>query len=156
MKKDSKSLIHPFKNETESVSVDELTIENRLDRVSVYGRLEITKDHRGLKNLREIIRFLNDVEKELINCKLPEEIQNDAAVIVQNPFESPVVKKPTIVIPIKKIKYGCHYDFVSNMKPYGCVLDTGCIQDCTLAKPLKEKNKQKADCPEWRIVEEKS
>ena len=31
--------LHPYENETESISFGTLTIENRVDRVTVYGNL---------------------------------------------------------------------------------------------------------------------
>jgi hypothetical protein len=32
-----KTEIHPFANESESIQIGDLTVENRLDRVSIYG-----------------------------------------------------------------------------------------------------------------------
>ncbi len=39
--------IDPFANESESLRLDDLTIENRTDKVSLYGSIEITRDKRG-------------------------------------------------------------------------------------------------------------
>ena len=47
--------IDPFANESEALQVDELTIENRTDRVSIYGSIDITRDRRGQEMAR---RFL--------------------------------------------------------------------------------------------------
>jgi hypothetical protein len=40
--------MEPFKNETESITLGQLTIENRLDQVEMYGSLSITRDQVGL------------------------------------------------------------------------------------------------------------
>ena len=40
--------IAPFQNETESITIGNLTIENRLDQVEMYGSLSITRDQSGL------------------------------------------------------------------------------------------------------------
>ena len=39
----------PYENEIDSLKVgDDLTIENRLDKISIYGSVELTKDKEGL------------------------------------------------------------------------------------------------------------
>jgi hypothetical protein len=44
--------IRPFENESESLAVADLTIENRTDRVQIYGTAHITRDKAGLANAR--------------------------------------------------------------------------------------------------------
>ena len=39
----------PYQNEAQSLGIDELTVENRLDRISVYGSIELTRDQAGLQ-----------------------------------------------------------------------------------------------------------
>ena len=81
----------PFQNETESDAIDELTIENRLDRVSIYGSLEITADGAGRKKVTALQLLLNRVMSELLKKdaagELPEKIVLDATTPVANPFE---------------------------------------------------------------------
>jgi len=36
-----------------------MTIENRLDRISIYGDLDITKDKEGLKNAFKLKRIID-------------------------------------------------------------------------------------------------
>lgn len=36
--------LQPFDNETQSLSLGDLTIENRLDQLEIYGSLSITRD----------------------------------------------------------------------------------------------------------------
>lgn len=49
----------PYKNESDAVSIgDDLNIENRLDCVSIFGNLDLTKDKEGLEKamaLKEIV-----------------------------------------------------------------------------------------------------
>jgi hypothetical protein len=45
---------HPFADDPTSTLVSDLTIENRLDRVSLYGSLELTCDRQGLENARRL------------------------------------------------------------------------------------------------------
>ena len=38
--------IRPFENEEESLSIGGLTVENRTDRVELYGSVHLTRDKR--------------------------------------------------------------------------------------------------------------
>jgi hypothetical protein len=79
----------PFENESEEIEIDGLKIENRLDRITIYGRIDITKDEQGrlaasiLRGiLGDILFFLEVVEK-----KLPDKIHPPKDPIVKpNPF----------------------------------------------------------------------
>jgi hypothetical protein len=81
---------HPFQNETESSAIDELTVENRLDRVSLYGRVEITADEEGLSKAAELQMLSSTIVSELkaraAAGKLPKKIVVDATVEQKNPF----------------------------------------------------------------------
>lgn len=46
--------IAAFQNEAESFAIDQLTIENRLDRIELYGSLAITLDQEGEARLRQL------------------------------------------------------------------------------------------------------
>ena len=80
----------PFQNETETDAIDELTIENRLDRVSIYGSIEITADEEGRSKVASLQLLLNRVMAELLKKdaagELPAKIVLDAATTVKNPF----------------------------------------------------------------------
>lgn len=76
-----------YENETDSFIIDNLTIENRLDRISLYGSLDITRDHRGLEyalKLKSIIDASIDTLQR--DEQLPEHIDTVKADIVTNPF----------------------------------------------------------------------
>ena len=80
----------PYANESEVVQIEGLTIENRLDRISIYGEIDITKDKEGLKaakKLKNIIdAALKVLESEDANIKLADKITVDKTVTVDNPF----------------------------------------------------------------------
>ncbi len=80
-------LLNPYQNETTSLLIGDLTVENRLDRISLYGSLDITKDHIGLEDaqqLKDIIDSIVDTLQKENN--LPERIVIDKADSVVNPF----------------------------------------------------------------------
>ncbi len=78
--------IRPFENEAESLQIDELTIENRLDRIAIYGNIEITRDKRGLERARQLQRLLDDTVRALEAEDLPETVQTIPPDKVPNPF----------------------------------------------------------------------
>jgi hypothetical protein len=80
--------IDPFANESQSLEIDELTIENRTDRVSLYGSIEITRDKRGLELARTIKHLLDAIVKRLSQEDLPESIPPPQNIeVIKNPFE---------------------------------------------------------------------
>jgi hypothetical protein len=80
--------IKPFANESESLGIGDLTIENRTDRVSVYGSLDLTRDNKGLEHARALRALLDKVvaaleaEKALPDTVAPPEPPET----VKNPF----------------------------------------------------------------------
>jgi hypothetical protein len=79
--------INAFENESETINIDEFVIENRLDRVSIYGSIDITKDKIGLEKIRAIKKQIDKIADKLENEDLPDEIEILAAKTVENPFE---------------------------------------------------------------------
>ena len=80
--------ITPFANDSEAVSLGDLTIENGTDQVSLYGSLDMTKDKAGLKRARALKAAVDaivaalEAEKDLLDkIAPPEEPQQ-----VKNPF----------------------------------------------------------------------
>jgi hypothetical protein len=81
--------IKPFDNEEESVTIGDLSIENRLDRVELYGSLQITKDKTGLRLAQELRQLLDAAVKSLQAQKdLPEHVSITPPDKVKNPFGS--------------------------------------------------------------------
>lgn len=80
------TLISPFRNESECLQIGGLTIENRLDRISIFGSLDITKDKDGLKSAKALKAVLDLTLAELESAELPDKITLEEADIVKNPF----------------------------------------------------------------------
>lgn len=80
--------IKPFANESDSVGIAGLTVENRTDRVSLYGSLDLTRDKDGLTNARALRDLLDRVVTALEADKaLPDRIPPPQATdSVDNPF----------------------------------------------------------------------
>jgi len=80
-------LMTPFANETEALDIGGLTIENRLDQVTVYGALSLTKDAKGLAYARGLKQLLERVVAVLeAERNLPESVLLVPAESVKNPF----------------------------------------------------------------------
>jgi hypothetical protein len=98
-KADKRSLLHitlkiekmkmfkAFENDTESHSIHDLTLENQLDCVNLYGNLQITKDQAGLKAAKLLQSYLNDIVANLEKqADLPEQITRQSEGEIENPF----------------------------------------------------------------------
>lgn len=76
-----------YENEVDSLQIDDLTIENRLDRISIYGSLDITKDVYGLESALKLKRIIDASIDALKQDKnLPNRIKITASESVENPF----------------------------------------------------------------------
>ena len=81
-----KQPLRPFQNESECLRIGDLTLENRLDRVSIYGSIDLTLDKKGLAMARELKAVLDLALAEMENRDLPEEIAIEETETVDNPF----------------------------------------------------------------------
>lgn len=83
------SQFKPYQNEEDSIAISDLTVENRLDRISVYGTLELTKDQVGLQHAKQLKEMIDAAVAVLEAEKnLPEKIAIKPAQKVDNPFKS--------------------------------------------------------------------
>lgn len=81
------SMFKPFENATESHSIHDLTLENDIDRVNIYGNLQLSKDQAGLDAAKALQAFLNSVVGALeAEVNLPQQIQTKDSNEVENPF----------------------------------------------------------------------
>jgi hypothetical protein len=84
-----KKTISPFANESESLDIGNLTIENRTDRVLIYGSIDLTRDKVGREHARKLKAVLDKVvqalesEKNLPNDIAPPDMPDEVA----NPFQ---------------------------------------------------------------------
>jgi hypothetical protein len=82
----AKKIINPFRNESECLQVGALTVENRVDRVSIFGSIDITRDKEGLALARQMKEILDLTLAELEKEELPERIAPAPLETVDNPF----------------------------------------------------------------------
>lgn len=77
----------PYANEADVLTIGRLTIENRLDRITLSGDLDLTADQAGLADARALQRLLGDVVKQLeAQQDLPPQLPPPAVETVANPF----------------------------------------------------------------------
>jgi hypothetical protein len=71
--------MHYFENESETTTVGDLLIENRVDRVTLSGSIDLTLDQDGLALTRTLIEHLGAIEKAMIEKRnsgtLPKKVQ---------------------------------------------------------------------------------
>ncbi len=80
--------IRPFENESDSVGIDELTVENRVDQLEIYGSLSITRDKAGLERALQLKDILDAAVKALQDdAALPDKIAFKPTDSVDNPFK---------------------------------------------------------------------
>lgn len=76
-----------FQQGTESHAIHDLTLENDVDRISIYGNLQIHKDQAGLAAAQALLAYLNDIVKTLeADESLPEKLESADLDEVDNPF----------------------------------------------------------------------
>ena len=79
-----------FQNESEVRTINEFNIENRLDRVSIHGSIDITHDAEGLALAMQLKEMLDGMvavlSAEQVDGTLPDKIAVTAADEVENPF----------------------------------------------------------------------
>lgn len=81
------ALINPYQNETEALVIGDLNVENRIDRISVYGSVELTRDKAGLQQARMLKEVLDAVVAALEREKnLPDQVPVKPTESVRNPF----------------------------------------------------------------------
>lgn len=79
----------PFQNHTQSIAIDELTIENQGERISIYGSLQIHQDQQSLEHAKTLLRILEQTVATLESQNLVIKVQqnnNDDVDVVKNPF----------------------------------------------------------------------
>lgn len=75
----------PFKNEADTLQVGDMSIKNRLDRISLSGSLDITVDQEGLELARELMEILSLTIHELVHTNLPDKIAAVEPELVKDP-----------------------------------------------------------------------
>ena len=79
-------MFKPLEQGDQSSAIYDLTLENQVDCVSLYGNLQITKDQAGLKAAKALQSFINEVVMVLEAQSLPEQIERKPEQEIENPF----------------------------------------------------------------------
>lgn len=77
----------PYANEADVLHIGGLMIENRLDRITISGDIDLTLDQAGLADTRALHALLGDVLAKLEAQTLPAKLPAPDMNIVKNPFE---------------------------------------------------------------------
>lgn len=83
----SKKGLIPFANESDCLQIGGITIENRVDRVSIFGSIDITRDKEGLAVARELKTVLDLTLSELESAEIPDKVTLKPTKTIKNPFE---------------------------------------------------------------------
>jgi hypothetical protein len=81
-----KNTISPFANEADALGIGGLSIENRLDRISIYGSLDITRDREGLDHAERLKSLIDDIVATMKGEHLPASISIKPPEQISNPF----------------------------------------------------------------------
>ncbi|MFC5547054.1 hypothetical protein [Massilia aerilata] len=76
----------PYANEADVLEIGHLTIENRLDRITISGDLDLTADKQGLEAARRLHALLRQVVAGLEGRDLPDRLPPPKIEKVDNPF----------------------------------------------------------------------
>ena len=76
----------PYANEADVLHIGLLMIENRLDRVTISGDLDLTADQTGLAKARELQAVIAAVIARLEERELPFRVPTPAHKTIDNPF----------------------------------------------------------------------
>jgi hypothetical protein len=77
----------PYANEADVLHIGGLMIENRLDRITLSGDLDLTADQAGLAQARLLHQLLADVVAALEAQALPETLPAPQIGSAANPFD---------------------------------------------------------------------
>lgn len=77
----------PFANEADVLQIGQLQIENRLDRITLSGDLDLTLDQVGLEHARTLHALLGEIVGKMAAQAIPQELASPAVKTVKNPFE---------------------------------------------------------------------
>jgi len=76
----------PYANEADVLHIGGLTVENRVDRITITGDIDLTLDRAGLADTRALHRLLGDVLAKLESTDLPDRLPPPDVKTVSNPF----------------------------------------------------------------------
>ncbi|MGK5035577.1 hypothetical protein [Janthinobacterium sp. LB3P118] len=77
----------PYANESDVLEIGGMTVENRIDRISISGDIDLTQDKPGLALAKQLQKLLGDVVAQLEKQELPDQLPPPEVTSVANPFE---------------------------------------------------------------------
>ena len=84
---DKNSAFVPYANEADVLELGNLMIENRVDRITISGDIDLTMDQVGLAHARRLHQLLGQVVATLEAQSLPEALPAPLVKTVPNPFD---------------------------------------------------------------------
>ena len=75
-----------FADDSASIDIGDLTLENNDERVAIFGSLNIGCDQQGLKQAKQLQTIINVMVDYLQQQDLPEQIETFRPKSVKNPF----------------------------------------------------------------------
>jgi hypothetical protein len=82
----SKPDFAPYANEADVVEIGKLMLENRLDRITISGDVDLTADKDGLAKARALHDLLGRIVAGLEAKNLPDRLPPPDVKTVANPF----------------------------------------------------------------------
>jgi len=76
----------PYANEADVIEIGHLMLENRLDRITISGDVDLTADKQGLEAARHLYALLGQVVASLEARDLPDRLPPPKVEKVDNPF----------------------------------------------------------------------
>lgn len=86
MSKKKAAAFTPFANEADVLGVGDLLLENRVDRITISGDVDLTADVPGLALARKLHAALGEIVAALETRELPEQLPPPEVKTIDNPF----------------------------------------------------------------------
>lgn len=86
MSKKKPAPFKPFANEADVVGIGNLLLENRVDRITISGDVDLTADLAGLAQARRLHALLGDIVAALEARDLPDRLPAPEIKTIPNPF----------------------------------------------------------------------
>lgn len=83
-------MFKPYEQGVESYQLDDLTLENQLDVINIYGNLQLYQDQYSLQQAQHLLTLMQNIVGHLQNLQqqnqLPEKVGLMESRWVDNPF----------------------------------------------------------------------